>query len=49
MSGFEQVQDTVGKIAIFMVGGWFLRESTKDRFLGVDPQDNMCHHMFSME
>jgi hypothetical protein len=26
----------------------FLLESAKDRFLGVDPQDNMCHNMFDM-
>jgi hypothetical protein len=36
MSGFEQGCDTVGKVATFMVCGWFLLESTKDRFLGVD-------------
>jgi hypothetical protein len=23
--------------------------SAKDRILGVDPQDNMCHHVSSME
>jgi hypothetical protein len=33
MSGFEQGQDKVGKMATFMVGGQFLLESTKDRFL----------------
>jgi hypothetical protein len=27
----------MGKVATFMVCGWFLLESTKDRFLGVDP------------
>jgi hypothetical protein len=37
MPGFEQGQDTVGKVATFMVGGRFLLESSKDRFLGVDP------------
>jgi hypothetical protein len=37
MSGFEQGQDTVGKVATSMVCGWFLLESTKDWFLGVDP------------
>jgi hypothetical protein len=37
MPGFEQGQDKVGKMATFMVGGQFLLESTKDRFLGVDP------------
>jgi hypothetical protein len=26
----------VGKVAIFMVCGWFLLESATDRFLGVD-------------
>jgi hypothetical protein len=24
-------------------------ESVKDRILGVDTQDNVCHHMSSME
>jgi hypothetical protein len=37
MPGFEHGQDMVGKVATFMVCGWFLLESTKDRFLGVDP------------
>jgi hypothetical protein len=37
MLGFEQGQDTVGKIVTFMVCGWLLLESAKDRFLGVDP------------
>jgi hypothetical protein len=41
MSGFEQGRDTVGKVATFRVCGWFLLELVKDRFLGVDPQDNM--------
>jgi hypothetical protein len=27
----------VGKVATFMVYGWFLLESAKNRFLGVDP------------
>jgi hypothetical protein len=49
MSGFEQGQDTVRKVATFMVGGRFLLESAKDRFLGVDPQDNMCHHVSGMK
>jgi hypothetical protein len=49
MSGFEQGRDTVGKVATFMVCGWFLLKSAKDRFLGVDPQDNMCHNVSSME
>jgi hypothetical protein len=39
----------VGKVATFIVCGWFLLESAKDRFLGVDPQDNMCHHVSGME
>jgi hypothetical protein len=37
MSGLEQGQDTVGKVAIFMVCGRFLLESAKDWFIGVDP------------
>jgi hypothetical protein len=37
MAGFEQGQDTVGKVATFMVCGQFLLESAKDGFLGVDP------------
>jgi hypothetical protein len=49
MSGFEQGQDTVGKVATFMVCGWFLLESARHRFLGVDPQDNMCHHVSGMK
>jgi hypothetical protein len=36
MSGFEQGQDMVGKVATFMVYGWFLLELAKDQFLGVD-------------
>jgi hypothetical protein len=36
MSGFEQGRDTVEKVAIFMICGWFLLKSVKDRFLGVD-------------
>jgi hypothetical protein len=39
----------LGKVATFKVCGWFLLESAKDRFLGVDPQDNMFLHMSSME
>jgi hypothetical protein len=27
----------VGKVDTFMVCGWFLLESAKDQFLGVDP------------
>jgi hypothetical protein len=31
-------------------GLWLvLLESDKDRFLGVDPQDNMCRHVSGME
>jgi hypothetical protein len=37
MPEFEKCQDMVGKVAIFMVCGWFLLKSAKDRFLGVDP------------
>jgi hypothetical protein len=37
MSGFEQGRDMVGKVATFTACGWFLLESAKDRFLGVDP------------
>jgi hypothetical protein len=37
MSGFEQGQDMVGKVATFMACGWLLLESAKDQFLGVDP------------
>jgi hypothetical protein len=36
MSGFEQCQDMVGKVATFMIGGRFLLESARDQFLGVD-------------
>jgi hypothetical protein len=29
---------------------WFVMlESAKDRILGVDTQDNMCHHVFGMD
>jgi hypothetical protein len=49
MLGFEQGRDRVGKGAIFMVYGWFFLESAKDQFLVVDPQDNMCHHVSSIE
>jgi hypothetical protein len=37
MPRFEQGQDTVGKVATFMVCGWFFLDSARDRFLGVDP------------
>jgi hypothetical protein len=36
MPGFKQGQDTVGKVATFMVGERFLLKSAKDQFLGVD-------------
>jgi hypothetical protein len=49
MLGFEQYHDTIGKVATFMVCGWFLLESAKDWFLGVDPQNNICHHVSGME
>jgi hypothetical protein len=39
----------VGKVATFMVCGWFLLKLAKDQFLGVDPQDNMRHHVSGME
>jgi hypothetical protein len=39
----------VGKVAIFMVCGWFLLDLAKDRFIGVDPQDNMCRHVSCMK
>jgi hypothetical protein len=37
MPRFEQGQDTLGKVATFMVGGRFLLESANDLFVGVDP------------
>jgi hypothetical protein len=37
MPGFEQSQDRVGNMATFMVCRWFLLESAKDWFLGVNP------------
>jgi hypothetical protein len=49
MPRFEPGRDMVGKVATFMVCGWFLLESVKDGFLGVNPYDNMCHHMSDME
>jgi hypothetical protein len=39
----------VGKLATFMVGGWFMLKSAKDQFLGVNPQNNICHHLSGME
>jgi hypothetical protein len=42
MPGFDQGQDTVGKVATFVVGGRFMLESVKDWFLGVDPPG---HHV----
>jgi hypothetical protein len=35
--GSEQGQDTVGKVATFMVCGRFLLESAKNQFIEVDP------------
>jgi hypothetical protein len=49
MLGFEQGQDMVGKVATFMVFGWFLLELPKDLFLGVNPQYNLCHYVSGME
>jgi hypothetical protein len=49
MSEFEQGRDMVVKVATFMVCGWFLLGSAKDRFLLVDLQDNMCCHVSGME
>jgi hypothetical protein len=43
MSGFEQGQDTVGKVATFMVGERFLLESAKHQFLGVNPPPQGQH------
>jgi hypothetical protein len=46
MMGFEQGHDTVGKVATFMVCRWFLLESAKDRFLGVDaPGQHVSTHV----
>jgi hypothetical protein len=30
-------------------GWWEVLESSKDLFLGVDPQDNVCRHIFDTE
>jgi hypothetical protein len=31
-------------------GLWLvLLELAKDQFIGVDPQDNMCYHVYGME
>jgi hypothetical protein len=49
MPGFEQDQDTMVKVATFMVCGWFLLESAKDRFLGVDHPGQTVHHVSGME
>jgi hypothetical protein len=37
MPGFEHGHDTMTKVDNFMVCGWFLLESAKDQFLGLDP------------
>jgi hypothetical protein len=45
MLGFEQGQDTVGKVATFMVYGWLLLKSANDWFLGVDtPGQHVLPH-----
>jgi hypothetical protein len=49
MPRFEKGCDTVGKVATFIVCRWFVLESAKDRFLGVDPQDNPGHHVSGIE
>jgi hypothetical protein len=51
MLGFEQGRDTVEKVKTFTICGWFLLESAKDWFLGVDPapHDNIYHHVSGME
>jgi hypothetical protein len=36
MLQFEQGHDMMGKVATFMIYGWFLLESTKNRLLGVE-------------
>jgi hypothetical protein len=41
MSGFEQGQYTLGKVATFMVGGQFLLKSAKDQFFGVDRAEHV--------
>jgi hypothetical protein len=38
--------ETVGSRQVMWL---VLLESTKDRILGVDPQDNMCHYVSNME
>jgi hypothetical protein len=38
--------ETVGFCQVMWV---FMLESTKERVLGVDTQDNRCHHMSGME
>jgi hypothetical protein len=52
MCGLGWWLDWNGNRSADSVCGWFLFESIKDRFLGVDPpppQDNMCHHVSCME
>jgi hypothetical protein len=36
-------------MATFTICERFLLELDKDRFLGVEPNDNMCHHVSSLE
>jgi hypothetical protein len=38
-----------GGEGLVLHGVWQVLESSKDLFLGVDPQDNMCRHMSGME
>jgi hypothetical protein len=49
MLGFEQGHDIVEKVKNFMVCLIVLLELAKVRFLVLDPQDNMCHHVSGME
>jgi hypothetical protein len=39
----------VGMVGFCQVMWFVMLESSKDWILGVDPQDNMCHHVSSME
>jgi hypothetical protein len=38
-----------GGEGLVLPGVWQVLESAKDMFLGVDPQDNTCHHVSGME
>jgi hypothetical protein len=49
MLEFEQCCVTVEKVKTFMVCWVVLLESAKNQFLGVDPQDNIGHHLFGMK